>query len=550
MQFYHMIRNRCHNRTVYVLSGAWVLSLLLLILPALVSAQISPGDLAEPHAHLEGISHCTDCHILGEKVAAEKCLDCHKLLAQRIDQGKGFHVSEEVKRKECVECHNDHHGRKFTLVRFDTSAFDHSLAGYKLEGKHTETACAACHKAKHITNTEIKKKNFTYLGLGTQCITCHTDVHEGRLNNDCATCHSFKHFKPADKFAHDRARFKLEGKHTDVACEKCHPLLDESNPKSVRKFRDIAFSTCTDCHKDIHEGQFGTNCTECHSTLSFKTLNQGVKFDHNKTRYPLRGKHSRVACTQCHKNGYSAPLPHSRCTNCHSDYHKGEFKLNGKVRDCSECHTVESFQASSYTPEQHNQSSFALRGGHMATPCFECHKKEERWKFRSIGKVCADCHDNIHKDHLKPAFLGSEGCKNCHNEESWAKVNFRHDTTDYPLTGRHQSVSCRACHFKPDSQGSYTQHFDGLSQSCSECHQDPHFGQFATEAGTVCSTCHETNDFKPASLFDHQKTKMPLTGVHANLKCADCHKTLKTDPETNKSYVYYKIDPRCENCHK
>ncbi len=56
-------------------------------------SQISPGDLAAPHAHLEGMSNCTQCHILGEKVSNEKCLACHKELKKRIDLQKGYHSS-------------------------------------------------------------------------------------------------------------------------------------------------------------------------------------------------------------------------------------------------------------------------------------------------------------------------------------------------------------------------------------------------------------------------------------------------------------------------
>ncbi|MDD2995319.1 MAG: hypothetical protein PHP99_03775, partial [Paludibacter sp.] len=47
-------------------------------------SQISPGDLSEAHAHLEGLSNCTQCHTVGEKVTREKCLDCHKEIKSNI----------------------------------------------------------------------------------------------------------------------------------------------------------------------------------------------------------------------------------------------------------------------------------------------------------------------------------------------------------------------------------------------------------------------------------------------------------------------------------
>ncbi len=62
-------------------------------------AQLSPGDLSEAHSHLEGMSHCTDCHTFGEKVSNDKCLACHKNLKSRIDQNKGYHSSKKYQVK-------------------------------------------------------------------------------------------------------------------------------------------------------------------------------------------------------------------------------------------------------------------------------------------------------------------------------------------------------------------------------------------------------------------------------------------------------------------
>jgi uncharacterized paraquat-inducible protein A len=63
-------------------------TLLMLFLAVTAHAQISPGDLSGPHAELEGMMHCTECHVLGGKVSNEKCLDCHKELKDRIVRTK------------------------------------------------------------------------------------------------------------------------------------------------------------------------------------------------------------------------------------------------------------------------------------------------------------------------------------------------------------------------------------------------------------------------------------------------------------------------------
>ena len=101
------------------------ITVLFIFATVMANAQISPGDLANAHAKLEGIMNCTECHVLGGEVSNEKCLSCHKELNTRIDQKQGYHVSDEVKNKDCASCHSDHHGRNFDLIRFIlTPVFD------------------------------------------------------------------------------------------------------------------------------------------------------------------------------------------------------------------------------------------------------------------------------------------------------------------------------------------------------------------------------------------------------------------------------------------
>ena len=81
-----------------------------------LTAQLSPGDLSRSHAHLEGISNCTKCHELGNKITDEKCLSCHTEISDRIRLNKGYHSSDEVKGKQCIACHSEHNGKDFQLI--------------------------------------------------------------------------------------------------------------------------------------------------------------------------------------------------------------------------------------------------------------------------------------------------------------------------------------------------------------------------------------------------------------------------------------------------
>ena len=98
---------------------------LALAIPGWGFAQLSPGDLARPHAQLEGLKNCTKCHETGEQITGKNCLSCHTLLSERIDAGKGLHAGPD--HKDCVRCHSDHHGREFEIVFWKEGPynFDH-----------------------------------------------------------------------------------------------------------------------------------------------------------------------------------------------------------------------------------------------------------------------------------------------------------------------------------------------------------------------------------------------------------------------------------------
>lgn len=518
---------------------------ILLTMPFAAMAQLSPGELAKSHSHLEGISNCTKCHILGEKVSNEKCLACHTELKERIDQKKGYHYSSEVRGKTCVTCHSDHHGTSFQLIRFNREKFNHTLTGFTLNGAHAKQECVACHKGKNIRDQRIREKKFTYLGLDPSCLSCHTDVHRKTLSAKCTECHGQDAFVPAVNFSHARTKFPLTGRHTAVDCAKCHKITTENGQK-FQSFAGVSFNTCASCHTDPHRGQFGPKCAECHTTASFHTV-QGVsgKFDHSKTDFPLVGKHNAVSCSQCHTNGLNQPVKHAQCLDCHKDFHNGQFTRQGVKTDCSKCHNTNGFTQSQFTIDMHNAGNFILSGAHLATACTECHKKQGIWKFKDIGTRCISCHKDIHQSSLNTKYYPDQSCENCHITDTWKTIQFDHSATSYPLTGGHSGAGCAACHSLHKTSGTGPQ-FAGITQSCSDCHEDAHMGQFAGNGKTDCSRCHDAG-FWNHDRFDHSKTKFPLDGQHAKVSCRSCHEVRN---EGVKSFINYKLKgTKCEDCH-
>ena len=591
-----------------------------------VLAQISPGKLAQPHSHLEGLNNCTQCHDLGNAVTQQKCLSCHTSLKSRVDAKKGFHASKEVTQKNCISCHSEHHGQKFEMIRFDQKKFDHNVTGFQLNGKHKTVDCRECHKPDHIANAELRKNTKTYLGLDLKCVSCHEDVHQKTLSQDCASCHNEEAFKPAVKFQHQKSKFPLLGKHQNVECVACHKV-ETRNGKSFQHFADLTFANCNACHKDAHAGRFGKNCKACHSEESFAKIksnpsfnhsttgyelqgkhkhldckschdqrNQPAKsyqefvkinpiecitchrdvhdgkfgkdckschnqesfrvsknlenFDHEKTNFPLVGRHQSVDCKSCHKGKMTDPVAHENCIDCHTDFHRGEFSTNLNYKDCKACHNEQGFRPSNYTLEQHMTSVFPLKGSHLAVSCDACHKKNNasNWSFKNIGKQCQDCHTDIHKTFLDEKFYLGSSCANCHKEEAWSEISFDHDVqTKFKLELSHKKIDCRACHFDEQSAGSYIQNFKNKSQDCAFCHQSSHGNQFEIMTKTDCNRCHKSSKWQDLK-FSHDSTRFPLKGEHKLVSCNQCH---IPENREGKPVIWYRNGKlECKDCHQ
>ena len=65
-------------------------------------------------------------------------------------------------------------------------------------------------------------------------------------------------------------------------------------------------------------GSLAMPCENCHTFTSWKPIRNIPEFDHNKTRYPLRGLHEGVACRQCHTSLVFTNVG-TKCADCHAD---------------------------------------------------------------------------------------------------------------------------------------------------------------------------------------------------------------------------------------
>ena len=473
-----------------------------------VSGFVSPGPLAEPHAHLEGITQCFECHSVGQGVTAGRCLTCHTDIKSEVDAGSGFHSNKGV---NCQSCHPDHRGRNFKMVRMKEAGFDHDATGFPLNGAH-EVPCVDCHE------TEGKWK-----GLEPACASCHEDPHgvhpsRRKVRSACETCHTDINWDalPLAPFLFDhndtaQCDYRLEGAHGRVACAECHDDW---------VFFPIAHQSCQDCHSDPHRTDFEAPCEDCHAApVNFEVAD----FDHDRTPFRLLGKHRSVGCEDCHENGVSEALPFSRCGSCHPDRHRGEFK----PKDCNACHSV-SGGFTSIARFDHDDTPFPLTDEHAVTPCDSCHKGGSRAVFRGLpSSDCDACHKDAHDARFEPV-----DCSRCHSPVDFRVPIFDHGSTAFPHTGKHVGLQCEKCH----TGGTWT---DLQHDSCANCHGDANPHELMPSES--CAECHQTTGFSEI-VFDHETgTGFALGLMHSEAQCSECHAAVSS---------FVGNEPACMTCHE
>jgi hypothetical protein len=283
-------------------------------------------------------------------------------------------------------------------------------------------------------------------------------------------------------------------------------------------------------------GNLNVPCQNCHTTQGWKPIRAIPEFDHNQTRYPLRGMHQSVTCTQCHIKPVFTNVG-QRCQDCHADIHKRQLGAN-----CEQCHTVRGWNVSIQQVQQHNKR-FPLTGAHAAVDCDSCHKGAANSKFQTMSTDCYSCHAADFKNATNPNHVTAQfgtTCDQCHGTDNWLNAKFDHSSVGFPLSGGHAVPprQCADCHTNNN--------YNLTSTTCITCHQNdfnnatnpvPHKG-----FSTTCQTCHDTIAWTDAT-FDHGITGFTLTGMHTvpPRQCTDCH---------NAKFGGYNISSTaCVTCH-
>ncbi|MGE0402403.1 MAG: hypothetical protein AB7T06_37220, partial [Kofleriaceae bacterium] len=165
--------------------------------------------------------------------------------------------------------------------------------------------------------------------------------------------------------------------------------------------------------------------------------------------------------------------------------------------DCSACHTADGWKLSrdaSKSGFDHDRTGFPLRGAHRQNQCSSCHAQKG-----SPPTTCEGCHRDPHQGRIDGA------CAECHTATAWSDTSAldQHRRTRMPLTGRHATAECSACHKRQTER-----RFSDTPTDCYACHQaeyratTTHPLHDGSEGGTVfprdCGLCHQTTAWAPA----------------------------------------------------
>ncbi len=406
--------------------------------------------------------------------ASVRCAECHDVPNRR---GNATYLGLS---RDCVSCHEDPHegtfaGAECTSCHNETdwAQVDNVRAnhpGLSLAAGHAKTKCEDCHDQGNVAPPS----------MGSSCVSCHAQVHDAAFGDRCENCHAGIRWlglpRKIGLQAHPKTGFPLEGLHRDAPCKGCHsPKLSPE-----RRYRQLEFDQCSDCHRDAHRGTLGkVDCATCHDEHGFWPTLFSIE-QHGRTRFPLEGKHQAAPCTSCHQGKrprVNLELAAKACVDCHDNPHGAQFAEEMRSGGCATCHSERGWES-----PRIDHSTWPLTGAHSEAACDSCHtpSKQDRLSGRGATyagapRECSGCHRDVHAGQFRLTSPERE-CDACHITQAFEIDSFDHaELASYPLEGEHADLECVACHKKERlrSGARPVRYRLGYSE-CADCHANPH----------------------------------------------------------------------------
>ncbi|HPI40107.1 MAG TPA: hypothetical protein PLJ21_04840, partial [Pseudobdellovibrionaceae bacterium] len=304
----------------------------------------------EKFSPLSQFDHSETKYQLKEAHETLKCADCHqpslknytiqwpsiksKNHTEQLQKPMSIFHFPNLKSKTCLQCHDDFHKGQLDQScnqchnekNWKTVSFNHNKQSqFALVGKHTEVKCSKCHVlSKETVLFKKETRNVVkFKPLSSLCFDCHKDPHKGSFGKTCQECHSEKGWSSTKDF---HKNFTLNSVHYTIECSECH--------KDGKKLAGLS-QQCLACHQkdDVHNGS-SPNCKDCHTQHFW----EATSFRHSLTKFPLRGAHRVIECSECHSNGVYKGLS-SNCYTCHdSEFIANPSPHTSGNTSCIDCH--------------------------------------------------------------------------------------------------------------------------------------------------------------------------------------------------------------------
>jgi len=252
--------------------------------------------------------------------------------------------SQEVEERACLDCHLS--GSWLPLA--EKPDFDHNTAtDFRLLYKHADLACKQCHTGNSVDDFH------RFMVKGTDCVSCHQDIHQNYWGNQCQDCHSPENWDTGMAFRrHNETLFPLLAAHQSQSCYLCHTSPDQIPSLECQDCHESAFDRELPAHIDILST---SDCSTCHAPTYW---NQILAINHDVFFPIYKGTHRGEwdACSDCHEQAGNYQVFTCFGSGCHDQGEMDDEHCDGN--DC----------------EQRNGFTYP-RTGVVSNDCFFCHPK-------------------------------------------------------------------------------------------------------------------------------------------------------------------------------
>ena len=491
---------------------------------------------------------------------------------------------------------------------------DHALTGWTLDGGHTKvaclkchtktsplgkpqfvgtkTACGGCHKDPHAGRfgdrlPEVPRRrrrgrrSIARRSITSSRASAHRQARDRRVrevpHRHAAEVEAarVRDLRVVPRRIRTRAQFKPKpctdvSRHRRAGTSGADKMRDEppqavarDRPRAGRRARRATTAattsrrrragTCASCHQPVHLATFGTRCESCHASIKWVGLPESIGRDnHGKTRYPLAGKHTAVACARCHADAAAAreAIPRAsrsaRAWPATPTMHKGEFAAR-KQGECAQCHTVAGFAPTTFGIAEHATTKFALDGKHVATPCSGVPPGAPAAARLPRRQAAVR---RLSREPARHAVRDRDGAGRLRHVPQHRRLAPAEDRSlDVAARRRARAdgvrrVSRRAAAGRPARGVSAASRATARAATTTSTP-----GSSARRAPIKdCKTCHDATTFKIGAAFDHGKTRLPARRQAPAAPCAQCHaaETLRNGSTAVRWRLGYQ---QCKDCH-